>query len=119
MISSFLKPAVIINDKKFKILNKIGQGGIGFIYRVLCVANNKHYALKKMICQSDVQLQEAINEIQLMELLNSEYVLPLLDNYTLMNKNKQNEVHDIIIMNYKLPNYFFDFCLGVFVASIV
>ena len=54
------EPNDTINFLEFKILNQIGQGTFGQIYKVLWMINNKLYALKKEKLQ-DVEIKERQN----------------------------------------------------------
>lgn len=92
MISALLKPAVIVNGKKYKVMKQIGEGGFAFVYDVMCTTDRQHYALKKMICQTDEQLDEAKKEIETMEKVKHVNVLPLLEFAYTINKRNQKEV---------------------------
>ena len=46
-INSSIEPGETFNLSEFKIINEIGRGTFGKIYKVLWIVNNKFYALKK------------------------------------------------------------------------
>ena len=48
-INSSMEPGEMFNLSEFKIVNEIGKGTFGKIYKVLWVVNNKFYALKKEV----------------------------------------------------------------------
>ncbi|GLJ43190.1 hypothetical protein SUGI_0896600 [Cryptomeria japonica] len=85
---------VWINERRFKILRQIGEGGFAFVYLVKeqtslapakepkdhsHVSEDGMYALKKVLIQTDEQLQLVKQEIQVSSLLNHSNLLPLLD----------------------------------------
>jgi serine/threonine kinase 16 len=96
--SLLLKPSIKINDKKYKVVKIIGEGGFAFVYHVksVCKQNkNCSFALKKMICQTEEQLEEAKNEIDTLTKLNKmnhSHVLKLIDSTFVVNKKGQDEV---------------------------
>jgi len=95
MISSLLKPTVIVNEKKYKIMKQIGEGGFAFVYNVMSTGkgdSGERYALKKMICQTDEQLDEAKKEIDTMIKIKHTNVLPLIEFAYVLNKKGQKEV---------------------------
>lgn len=61
------------NLKKFKILNKIGQGSFGNIYKVLRNADNKIYALKEISLDNDNS--KYLDEIEILASIDNDYVL--------------------------------------------
>ena len=117
MISSLLKPAIVLNEKKYKVINQIGEGAFGYVFHVretimvknmgrisgtaeidgiedhpaTLQGNNKDYALKKMICQLQEQIAEAQKEIEIMSSIRHPHVLPLLDSSHSKNKKGQEE----------------------------
>ena len=100
-LSSILKPKFDIDGQKYSILNQIGEGGFAFVYRVKKVSNSilkssskseEHFAVKKMICQAEEQIEEANKEISILKLLNHPNVLPLLGSAQSVNKKGQTEI---------------------------
>jgi serine/threonine kinase 16 len=73
-------------------MKQIGEGGFAFVYDVMSTANGEHYALKKMICQTDEQLDEAKKEIDTMVKVKHANVLPLLEFAYTLNRKGQKEV---------------------------
>ncbi|KAJ1433633.1 kinase-like domain-containing protein [Ochromonadaceae sp. CCMP2298] len=95
MISSILKPSRVVNGKKYKEMSLIGEGGFAFVYDVMSVSKEDrgvHYALKKMICQTSEQLEEAKKEIDVMLKIQDSHILPLIDFAYSVNKKGQKEV---------------------------
>lgn len=94
MISGILQPAIFLNQKKFKVVSQIGEGGFAFVYQVRSVNKtdrNELYAIKKMICQSEEQLSLARKEIEVLTKLDHKNVMPLLDSSYGTNKYDQEE----------------------------
>ncbi|RYG65937.1 hypothetical protein EON64_10880, partial [archaeon] len=95
MILSVLQPAIYVNKKKFKVVNKIGEGGFAFVYEVRSTQKEDqyaHYALKKMLCQEPEQLAEARKEIELLCHIKHPNVLPLIDHSYHTTKLAEQEV---------------------------
>lgn len=96
MLSTLLKPAIIVSGKKYKIVSQIGEGAFGYVYQVKSTHSedrNETYALKKMICQTTEQLDEAKREIDVMLKVQHSNVLPLISFSYLKNKKGQDEVY--------------------------
>lgn len=94
MITTLLKPTMLVNGKKYKVIEKIGEGGFAFVYKVMSVNKEdkrENYALKKMICQTEDQLREAEKEIALMTKISHVNILPLIDFAYSTNKKGQRE----------------------------
>ncbi|KAM0942607.1 putative transferase, protein kinase NAK family [Dioscorea sansibarensis] len=104
---------VWINQNRFRIVRQLGEGGFAFVYLVKEVsaaadgsssglARNKSinpahvsgdgvYAMKKVIIQSDEQLELVRHEISVSSLFSHPNLLPLLDHAIIAVKGKQNE----------------------------
>jgi len=81
MASVLLKPKVTIENRIYSVLNLIAEGGFAFVSRVKSVNLDdfgRHYAVKKMLCQSPEQLKNSRAEIALMKRIKSEKVVPCL-----------------------------------------
>lgn len=94
-LPSLLKPTYIINKKKYKVNGQIGEGGFAFVYSVKSLektSKNTNYAVKRVLCQTEEQLEEANLEIKLLSTIRSNYILPLLDSCRHVNKKDQTEV---------------------------
>lgn len=101
MLSALLKPAIVVNGKKYKIMNQIGEGAFGYVYHVKSVHVNdkgESYALKKLICQTEEQLNEAKREMDVMLKVKHAHIVPLLSFSYLKNKKGQNEVYMVMPM---------------------
>jgi serine/threonine kinase 16 len=103
LLNSFLKKSKVLemNGIKYVIVDQIGEGAFGYVYKVkehapLSPHSNSqstYYAIKKMICQSEVQLEEAKKEIQLLQEIDHGNVLPLIHSTVLSTKSENVEVY--------------------------
>jgi serine/threonine kinase 16 len=99
MISTFLKPAIHVNGKKYKVIKQIGEGGFAYVYLVKSTSssdNRENYALKKMICQLPEQVEEAKKEIDAMVKIKHENVMPL--HAFSYNTNKKGQDEALLLM---------------------
>ena len=82
---------------QFKILEKLGQGGFGSVYKVLSNENNKIYAMKTM--KIDEYITKA-NKIE--ELFREQKLLMQLDHHNIIRLHHAFQVGDDIwlIMDY-------------------
>ncbi len=102
--SSLFKETIDVDGTKYAVLNTIGEGGFAFVYRVKRIpkvkvfagkedfGTEKHFALKKMICQTDEQIKEATAEIAVLQAVKHCNILPLLGQSTSINKQRQTEI---------------------------
>jgi len=96
-----LSQSVQINDKKFKIIRKIGEGGFGYVYCAREInrrgkSSGNYFALKKMLCQSEEQRDEAQHEVDtLLALQGAPHVLQLLDSSS--NPTTQG-YHEVLLL---------------------
>ncbi|TVU09350.1 hypothetical protein EJB05_42820, partial [Eragrostis curvula] len=85
---------VWINERRFRVLRQIGEGGFAFVYlvkelqppsdaalgrRASHVSEDGTYAMKKVLIQSKEQLDLVKEEIRVSSLFNHPNLLPLLD----------------------------------------
>jgi serine/threonine protein kinase len=59
-----------IDGKRLKEIHQIAEGGYGYILLVQDTDSKKHYALKKLICQTEEQKQNFKNEVEVMKKLS-------------------------------------------------
>ncbi|KAJ7547488.1 hypothetical protein O6H91_08G088300 [Diphasiastrum complanatum] len=96
-------PDVWVNERKFKILKQIGEGGFAFVYLVKeqqgvqpiklpkdakYIAEDGLYALKKVLIQTDEQLDLVKQEIHASSLFNHPNLLPLLEHSIISAKGE-------------------------------
>ena len=44
----------------------LSEGGYGYVWKAIDLKTQKHFAIKKMICQNEEKLKVAKNEIEIM-----------------------------------------------------
>eukprot|EP00877_Chromochloris_zofingiensis_P009930 jgi/Chrzof1/5190/Cz15g15140.t1 len=81
---------VTLNDRSFRVLKQLGEGGYAFVYLVREVPTAHSslvepdvYALKKVIAATGEQLTNAKREIEFMQLFRHPNLLPLLQHAVL------------------------------------
>jgi serine/threonine kinase 16 len=88
-----LKERVSIADRKYVVLETIGEGAYAFVYKVKSLERDHSIcALKKMICTEREQLIEAKKEIQILSAISHENVIPVLGSEIHQNKKGKHEV---------------------------
>uniref|UniRef100_A0A0D6R7P7 non-specific serine/threonine protein kinase n=1 Tax=Araucaria cunninghamii TaxID=56994 RepID=A0A0D6R7P7_ARACU len=95
---------VWISERRFRILRQLGEGGFSFVYLVKeqssglpakqlndpsHVSEDGIYALKKVLIQTEEQLQLVKQEIHVSSLFNHPNLLPLLDHSIIAVKGPQ------------------------------
>lgn len=92
---NLLKPHYKINNKKYVVEKQIGEGAFAFVYHVKGTNKedrSKSYAIKKLVCQSNEQLNEANKERLILNKIKNDYVIPLLGTDIMKNKKGYDEV---------------------------
>ncbi|XP_062199480.1 uncharacterized protein LOC133901942 isoform X3 [Phragmites australis] len=97
---------VWINERRFRVLRQIGEGGFAFVYlvrehqppsdaalgrRASHVSEDGTYAMKKVLIQSKEQLDLVKEEIRVSSLFSHPNLLPLLDHAIIAVKNQQGD----------------------------
>jgi serine/threonine protein kinase len=78
---NLLKPKYEIGGKKYVSVRQIGEGAYAFVYRVKpagLLGGGGQFALKRLVCQSPEQLDEAKKEIRLLTDISHPGVLRLV-----------------------------------------
>ena len=75
------KNLVGIERYKFTFKNIIGKGGFGIVYKALDLNTEENVALKQIIFEDEEEKFSIINEIDLMENIDSYYSIKLIDNF--------------------------------------
>lgn len=98
-------PSVILNNKRYKILNLLGEGGFSYVYLVSDVSNNNSlFAMKKIRCpfgSSDETFRNAIKEVRNYHRFansNTPYIIQSLVDTVLDEKDGSKTVY--ILMPY-------------------
>jgi serine/threonine protein kinase len=99
-VTTFLQKDEVydMNGTKLRVARKIGEGAFAFVYEVK-LFNTRHkktstsFAIKKMICQTEEQLEEATKEIDVLKMCSGHpNIVPMLNSCFGMNKEGQVEV---------------------------
>ena len=71
-----------ISKNTYKLIERIGEGGFGIVYKVLDKNDKKFYALK-FIPKEKIQEKEEVyeKEIEVMKIVKNKYIINLKDNY--------------------------------------
>ncbi|XP_072963222.1 uncharacterized protein [Typha angustifolia] len=111
---------VWINENRFRIVRQLGEGGFAFVYLVkevisdggsggfaskktinpAHISDDGTYAMKKVIIQSEEQLELVRHEISVSSQFNHPNLLPLLDHAIIPVKNKQDgsRIHEAYLL---------------------
>eukprot|EP00216_Chloropicon_sp_CCMP2111_P003460 CAMPEP_0198238934 /NCGR_PEP_ID=MMETSP1446-20131203/4471_1 /TAXON_ID=1461542 ORGANISM="Unidentified sp, Strain CCMP2111" /NCGR_SAMPLE_ID=MMETSP1446 /ASSEMBLY_ACC=CAM_ASM_001112 /LENGTH=344 /DNA_ID=CAMNT_0043921439 /DNA_START=175 /DNA_END=1209 /DNA_ORIENTATION=- len=84
---------VDLNGRVLKVLRVLGEGGYSFVYLVRDAQSGEELALKKMLCQSSEQLEDARREIEVMQTFKHAALLELIDSDTHRAGNRAQGVH--------------------------
>lgn len=126
-----------VNNKTFRILKLLGEGGFSTVYLVRDVATSKEYAVKKIFCShSDPEaFQMAFREVEINQLFNHPNISPVLDIctenqadgnrlvYLFFEYYKKGSLQDAIVMNLASQTFytenealtiFYDICQAVY-----
>ncbi|KAF1796477.1 kinase-like domain-containing protein [Mucor lusitanicus] len=100
----FPNPSIYINKKNYKVIHLLGEGGYSFVYLVKEESSNRLFALKKIRCpMGDRALSDAMHEIDMYQLFQSEYIIPVLDTSVLTDPDGTKTVY-IFLPYYKRGN---------------
>ena len=102
---------IIVYSCKYKIINQLGEGGFGKVYKVIKEGenNNKYYAIKEIELRNESQesINSAKKESEFLSKFDSEYIIKYYDSsvndkkfYILMEYFDGQDLRDFLI-NYK------------------
>jgi len=78
-------------NNKYKVVDTIGKGGFGIIYKVLEIKTNKLYALKYITIVKNDEIEKFREvfekEIEVMKTIKNKYIIELIDYFIVNNKN--------------------------------
>ena len=77
------KDLIIINNKNFKIIKKLGEGGFGKVIQVLNKSDNKYYAIKQIPIKEEKEekIEEILNEAKILSKFNCNNIVKYYDCY--------------------------------------
>ncbi|KAG2201670.1 hypothetical protein INT47_003896 [Mucor saturninus] len=100
----FPNPTISINRKNFKVINLLGEGGYSFVYLIKDESSHKLYALKKIKCAlGDQTITDAMHEVEMYRLFQSEYIIKILDTSVLTDRDGTKTVY-VFLPYYKRGN---------------
>ena len=77
-------------NNKYKVINTIGKGGFGTIYKVLEIKTKKFYALKfiTIVNNNEIKIfkEQYEKEIEVMKTIKNKYIIELKDYFIVNNK---------------------------------
>lgn len=116
-------------SKDFEVLNKLGQGSFGTVYKVRRKADKNFYVMKSInISQMDRRgQQESVNEVKILASLDSPYIVKYFDSFIenktlniIMEFCDKGDLSQAIrsqmgrlIIESKIWKYFIQMCLGL------
>lgn len=80
---------------------QLGEGGFSYVYLVEDFNTLKRYALKKMTCQDEQQVQDALREVELYRLFDSNNIIKVVD-YAVEPNRQNSDAKDVLVL---LPHY--------------
>ena len=93
-----------IFNKKYKVVDTIGRGGFGIIYKVLEIETNKFYALKYITIVNNNEIEkfkeQYEKEIEVMKTIKNKYIIELKD-YFIVDNNGYCIVMELCDCNLK------------------
>lgn len=73
------KETIIINNRKYHVRNRLGEGGFSYVDLVEDVHTHKLYALKRITCHSKQDERMAMQEVEYHQTLTHPYILDCFD----------------------------------------
>ena len=77
-------------NNKYKVIDTIGRGGFGIIYKVEEIETKKFYALKYITFVNNNEIknfkEQYEKEIEVMKTIKNKYIIELKDNFIVNNK---------------------------------
>jgi serine/threonine kinase 16 len=86
-LTCFQSPILKINNRKFRMLKLLGEGGFSYVYLVQDSRTDKLYAVKKIRCPfGQESIQTAMREVDAYKLFKSDYIIRAVDSATVQEK---------------------------------
>ncbi|KAG0240733.1 kinase-like domain-containing protein [Mortierella sp. GBAus27b] len=97
-------PTLYINQRSFKVIKLLGEGGFSFVYLVQDVATGRLFALKKIRCPFGSEgVQEAMKEAEMYRTFQHENLIKMVDTCVVTDKDGSKIVY-IFLPYYKNGN---------------
>lgn len=71
------REALTINNRRFYIRNRLGEGGFSYVDLIEDARNHKDYAMKRITCHSKEEERVAAQEVELMRRFKQPNIIPL------------------------------------------
>lgn len=88
------KDSIYVDNRKFNLKQRIGEGGFSYVDLVEDVQTHKAYALKRILCHSKEEEHIALQEVQIMREIHHKNVVPL-ECYSIHKVNFHTRAVDI------------------------
>ncbi|KAJ3382720.1 Serine/threonine-protein kinase 16 [Lobulomyces angularis] len=89
---------LIINNKKYKVIKCLGEGGFSYVYLVIEPTTNARFALKRIKVQLPEHEERLISEVKNHSKVESKYVLKLVDSMLLKDNFNQKIIEGFLIL---------------------
>lgn len=88
------KESVRINDRRFIVRSRLGEGGFSYVDLIEDVRTHRSYALKRITCHSKDEERTAMQEVELMKTFKHPNLIPL-ETSTMIQVDKYTKTLDI------------------------
>lgn len=88
---------VVINSKKYQIIEKIGEGGFSFVYLIKQLNSSEYFALKRIKIQAEEQKQAFHKEVTNHHRISNVHVIKLID---FQLKETRNACEGLLLLPY-------------------
>ncbi|ANB15722.1 putative serine/threonine protein kinase ENV7 [Sugiyamaella lignohabitans] len=96
-LTCFQSPALRINNRKFKIVKLLGEGGFSYVYLVQDIRSDQLFALKKIRCPfGQESIRAAMREIEAYKLFKSDYIIRAVDSAVVQEKDGSKTVYILL-----------------------
>ncbi|OPL07280.1 hypothetical protein AM593_01196, partial [Mytilus galloprovincialis] len=89
------KEALRINDRRFYLRSRLGEGGFSYVDLIEEIRTHKDYALKRITCHSNEEERIALQEIELMRTFQHPNIIPL-EASSVIKVNQYSKSLDIV-----------------------
>lgn len=91
---------VSLNGRKLHIRKTLGEGGFSYVYLVKDSRENRVYALKKMLCQTDELLETGRQEVLMLSRFTHPNILRVLDHALVPSKTVPGAQEYLMLLPY-------------------
>ncbi|KAK9478777.1 kinase-like domain-containing protein [Lipomyces japonicus] len=95
-VGCFASNTLYINNRSYRILRLLGEGGFSYVYLVEA-QNGELFALKKIRCSFGAEsLQNAMKEIESYKIFNDEHIINLIDSNVVQERDGSKTVYILL-----------------------